>query len=121
MDELMEHKAGEGQEVQACPHAGQPLVIARQAAEASGPGEAAFHDAALGQQDKAPLGLGQLDHLQADAVRGGHRGDLVTGVALVHIRQFDVVAAVTACTSAASVATWVRSSSLAGVTASANR
>jgi hypothetical protein len=42
---------------------GQVLVVASQAAEARGPRETALHHPATGQEDKAALGLGQLDDL----------------------------------------------------------
>jgi hypothetical protein len=67
----MEHEAGKGDEVQARQCLGQTLVVACQAAEARGPGEAALDHSAAGKQDEAALGsdgLGQLDDLQADAV-----------------------------------------------------
>src|SRR5260370_513367 len=65
----MEHKTGKGQEVQASQHVGQALEITRQAAEASGPGEAAFNYPALGQEHEAAFGFRQLDDDQRDPVR----------------------------------------------------
>ena len=60
----MEHEAGEGQEVQAGQHGGQPLVVTSEAAEAGGPGEVALNDPAFGQEHEAAFGLGQADDLQ---------------------------------------------------------
>jgi hypothetical protein len=75
----MEHEASEGDEVKASQDGGQALIVACQAAETSGPGDAALDHPALGQQDKAALGLGQLDHLQADALPLSRRRRLLAG------------------------------------------
>ena len=73
MNELVEHQTGEGGEMQPGEHGGQALIVTGEAAKAAGPGEAAFHDPALGQEHEAVPRGGQLDHLQLDAlrVRGG--------------------------------------------------
>jgi hypothetical protein len=55
MDELMEHEASTGQEVQACQHRGQALIVAGEAAEAAQPGETAFHDPASGRRRSCRL------------------------------------------------------------------
>jgi hypothetical protein len=83
----MQHEAGEGEEVQPRRHFGQALVVARQAAEARTPGEIALHLPAPRQQDEAVLGLGRLDHLEADALRRGVGGGLLPRVALVDVGQ----------------------------------
>lgn len=49
----MEHEAGKGDEVQASDGLWQAFVVAREAAEAGCPGEAAFHDPASGQEHEA--------------------------------------------------------------------
>ena len=64
----MQHEAGEGEKMQASQDVGQPLVVAGQPTEAGGPGEPALEHPALGQQDKAVLGLRQLDDLQTDTL-----------------------------------------------------
>ena len=116
----MEQQAGKGQEMQPRHSLRQPLVVARQAAEARHPGEGALHHPAPGQEHEAALGLGQLDHLQPDAVLRRRRGRLLPGVALVD-EASSTRSPVTACTALASAATCARSCSLAGVTRSASR
>jgi hypothetical protein len=78
----VEQQAGESDEVEAGEGLGQALVVAGEAAVTRRPGEGAFHDLALGQEDEAVLGLGELDDLQADAQGGGLGGRRVAGVAL---------------------------------------
>src|SRR5258708_9784848 len=78
MEELMQHEAGEGQEMQARQGRKQVLVVARQAAEARHPGEAALNHPTLSGAEAARsrawvLGLGQFDGLQLEVV-GGLRG-----------------------------------------------
>ena len=46
MDELMEHEAGEGEEVQSSEHLWQAFTVARQPPTATHPGETALHLAA---------------------------------------------------------------------------
>ena len=92
MDELMEHEAGEGEEVQPSQHLWQAFAVARQPATAAHPGETALHHPAFGQQDEAAFGLGRLDDDQLDAVRGGAGRGIGTGVALVDIGDLDVFA-----------------------------
>jgi len=70
VNDAHEHQAGENQEVQADQRVGQSLVVAGDATEARHPGDRSLDDPTAGQQHEAPLGLGRLDHLQADAVRG---------------------------------------------------
>jgi hypothetical protein len=50
---------------------GESFVVARQAAEAGGPGEASLHHPPSRQQDEAALGFGMLDDFQLDAMLGG--------------------------------------------------
>jgi len=63
-----EHKGGKGEEVKASHSFGKALIVLGESAEASRPGKGALDDPALGQEDKAALGLLQLDHDQLDAV-----------------------------------------------------
>ena len=49
----------------------QALVVADESAKASCPCEASFDDPASGKEYEASLCLGQLDHLEFDAVLGG--------------------------------------------------
>src|SRR5919205_923509 len=91
-EEAVQQQAREGDEMQRRDGLRQALVVTSQAPEAGGPGERALHNPAARQEDEAPLGLGVLDHLQADAVLGRRLGRLVPGVALVHKRQLDVLA-----------------------------
>jgi len=88
----MKQETGEGQEVQTRQGRGESLIIAGQATKTGCPGEITLHHPALGQENKAALGLGQLDDRQLDAVLGRRCRWLLPGVALVHIRQFHVLA-----------------------------
>ena len=56
---MLEHEAGEGDEVEACECFGQAFIVADEAPEAGSPGEGAFDDPTPGQEDEAALGLGQ--------------------------------------------------------------
>ncbi len=56
----MEQEASEGDEVQACRHGRQPLVVAGQAAETGHPGEAALDLPARGSTTKPRLASGNL-------------------------------------------------------------
>ena len=70
---------------------GEPLIIAREAAETGGPGEGTLDHPAARQEHKAALGFGEFDYVQTDAVlRAGRRG-VRSGVTLIYIRQFDVL------------------------------
>ncbi len=71
MDQLMQHEAGEGSEVESCHGLGQAFIVAGQAAEAGRPGKAALHDPAAGQQDEALPGRRQL-HRHCYASCGGY-------------------------------------------------
>ena len=90
MDELMEHETGESQEVQSGQHTGQPLVVTGQTPEAGRPRETAFHDPALGQEDKAVFGLRQLDDVQANAVLGSGFCRRLAGVAFIDVGHLHV-------------------------------
>jgi hypothetical protein len=68
----------------------QSLVVAHEPSEACGPGEGPLDDPASGQQDEAPLSLGELDDLELDAVFGGVGGRLA-GVALVRLSRITAV------------------------------
>jgi hypothetical protein len=87
-----QHQAGKGDKMQAGQGGGQPLVIAGQPPKASHPGEGPLDDPAARQEHKAPLGLGQFDHLQLHAVRGGGRRRRRARVALVDIGHLDMLA-----------------------------
>ena len=87
----MQHQASEGQERQPRHGLGQAFVVTRQATEARHPGESALDHPAPRQQDETTPGavrVGQLDHLQLDALRGRRCGGFSARVALVDIRQF---------------------------------
>jgi len=71
---------------------GEPLVVSGQPLEARYPGKGTLHHPAAGQQDEAPLGLGELYHFQADAHHLGGILGLLAGVALLHKGPFDRVA-----------------------------
>ncbi len=87
-----EFEAGKGHQVEASEDIGAALVVAHEATEAGLPGKRPLDDPPSGEQDEAPLSLGGLDDLQADAVLRRvvlwHRA----GVALVHPRHFHGVA-----------------------------
>jgi transposase InsO family protein len=61
---LLKHDAGDGDEVEVGKGAGVARVVRHQAPKAGSPSEGSFYDPASPQQDKAALGLGQLDDLQ---------------------------------------------------------
>src|SRR4051794_8920685 len=108
MDELMEHQAGERQEVQARQHRGQTLVVTGAAAETTEPGETALNDPAAWQEHEAAFGLGEPDDLELDALCCCRCLRFGVGVAFVDVGQLSsTVSPVTACTAAASAATWV--------------
>jgi hypothetical protein len=69
----------------------ESFVVASQATEASGGGEASLHHPAARQQDEAALGLGMLDHFQLDTMLGCRCFGRRSGVALVHIGQLDIL------------------------------
>lgn len=71
---------------------GEPLVIAGQPPKAGGPRKRAFHHPTFGQEHKAFLGLRQFHHFQFDPVFLGGCRRRWPRVALIHIRQFDVLA-----------------------------
>ena len=70
----------------------QPLIIASQASKPSRPSKSPFHDPAAGPQDKAPLGFGQLDDFQANPVPLSRLSGGLAGIALIHVREFNVMA-----------------------------
>lgn len=69
---------------------GQALVVPRQAAKPGRPGKSPFDHPTPGQQHKAALGFGELDHLQCDAVHLGGRRRLFPRIALIDIGQFNL-------------------------------
>jgi hypothetical protein len=88
----MEQETDEGQEMQRSQSRGEALIVARESAEACGPGKVALHHPASREEDEAPLGLGQLDHCQLDAVLCGRLSRLWAGVALIDVRQLHMLA-----------------------------
>src|SRR5258706_4364319 len=88
----MTHEAGEGEEVQARKGGGEPFIGAGQATEARGPGEVALHHPAAREEDKAVLGLGQLDDFEAEAMLRCSVSRSVAGVALINVAQLNVLA-----------------------------
>lgn len=70
-EQLTEHQAGNGDDVQASHRFWEPFVIPGETAEATRPGETALPHSAPGQQDHASLGRGQLDDRQRDPAGGG--------------------------------------------------
>lgn len=90
IDSFGEHEAGESDDMEACQDFRQALVVTDEASEAGRPGEGAFNDPAPGEQDKAALGFGGLDHLKANAVLVlDLLSDLGTGVTLIDPTEFD--------------------------------
>src|SRR5215468_2858035 len=88
----MQEQAGEGNEMPPGRDLSQPLVVADQPAEASCPREVALDHPAARQRDEAPVGLGVLNDLPADAFgRDGHFRRL-PGRALVDEGHLDGVA-----------------------------
>ena len=53
-----EHQAGKDEVVNAFQGCGDAFIVGGQSSEPGGPGKGAFHDPALGQQDKASLPRG---------------------------------------------------------------
>ena len=70
---------------------GEPFVISGQAVEAGCPGLAAFHHPAARQQDESAFSLGMFDHFQPHAMLVRRLGRVFSGVALIDIRQLDVL------------------------------
>lgn len=80
----MEHKASEGDVMEAGRSLGLVLIVARQTTESSGPGKASFNHPAARQYETA-LGLGVLDHFQRDTVCLSRLACIFFSVALIHI------------------------------------
>jgi hypothetical protein len=55
------------------------------------PSEASLYHPSSRQQYQAAFGLALLDHFQLDAMLGGHFFNRLTRVALVHVRQLDIL------------------------------
>lgn len=89
---MSKHDAGEGEVVKAFECDVESFVVAGNAAEASGPGEAAFDDPTARQENEAAFGHEVLDNLQPDAVLPGGLGRGLAGVALIDIGQIHRVA-----------------------------
>jgi hypothetical protein len=71
---------------------GRALVVASRAAAARGPGERAPGDPPPGREHEAPLGPGQRDHPQPDAVCGGVSRWRVAGAGLVRVGELHALA-----------------------------
>lgn len=69
----------------------ESFVVSGQAAEAGGPGEAAFDHPAAGQQHETAFGLAVFDYFLLNAVSGRRLSGILAGVALVYIGRLDVV------------------------------
>jgi hypothetical protein len=63
----------------------EPFIVSAEPSEASGPGEASFHDPPSGQQHEAAFGLGVFHDFKPNAVLQGGFGRVRAGVALVDI------------------------------------
>src|SRR5688572_18539875 len=83
----MKHETSEGEVMESGKGLSQALIVTRQAPESRSPREAALNHPAARQQYKAALGLGVLDHVQFDTVCLSRLSCMLSGVALVHIRQ----------------------------------
>jgi hypothetical protein len=79
----MKHQTRKGDQMQSRHGSGKPLIVAGQTPKARHPGKGAFHHPAPGQQDKAMLGLWQLDDGQLDALGGRRLGRSVSSIGLV--------------------------------------
>ena len=90
--DVFEHDACEGDEMEVCEGLGTSFVVLDEPSEPRCPCEGSLDDPSFGQQDKAALGLGQLDDLKSDAVFGGCGGGLVADVALVDEGDLDAFA-----------------------------
>lgn len=88
----MSHKHSKGQEMQPFGRFGQTLIITHQATETGQPAKRALDDPAARQKHKAVLGLGQLDHHQADALLGGGLFSLLARIPLVYKGDVDRLA-----------------------------
>lgn len=86
--EMEKHQAGKGDVVQAGIDFGETLVIACQAPEAGHPSNAALDHPAPRQQDKAALGLRELDDFQGDSLGLSGLGRSCAGVALIRPELF---------------------------------
>jgi hypothetical protein len=87
-----EQQDSERHKMHTCERLSQPLIIARQAAKARGPGVTALHHPAPGPQHKTFFRLGQLHYVQAHMVGLGILRGLFPGIPLIHKRYFDRVA-----------------------------
>ena len=78
-----EHDADHGEANEGCDGSGEAFVVARQASVAADPGEGAFDDPALGEDDEA-VGLAALDDFQEPIAGlsddGRHLGSLVARI-----------------------------------------
>src|SRR2546430_2502617 len=91
MNEFSQHQDSKSQEMQALERIGQAFIITGQAAKTSHPAKGTLDDPTTRQQDKALLGIRQLDHDQLNALLSGGLFRVVTGIALVNEGHFDAL------------------------------
>lgn len=84
----MKHEDGKSDEMQTAKGFRRSLEVTGQSAEMSGSGKTPFDDPASGQEDKAFLGFGQLDHNQINASFFGLLLRNWTGIALIYKSDF---------------------------------
>jgi len=85
----MSHQGSEGQEMQAVQGFRQALIAAGETGKTRRPAKGAFDHPTAGQKHEAFLGVGQLDHHQADALFSGGLRRVVTRIALIHKGDID--------------------------------
>ena len=88
---LLQHEAGESDEVQACERSGVAFVVFDEAAEAGGPGSRALHHPAPRQQHEATPIVWQLNRFQADTLFACRLDRFVNGVTLADIGKINAV------------------------------
>jgi len=98
----------------------QPFIIAGEATKVSKPGDRTLDTLRRVRRIKPCFGIGQLDDLQPNTLRGGVRGGLLASVALVNAGDLYRADGHRLHCSANS-ATWTRSCSLVAVTYAASK
>ena len=88
---MSDHEASEGEEVEGLEGGCESFVVAGQAAEAGGPGEASLHHLSSRQQHETAFGLGMLDGFQLNTMLACRRFCRLSRVALIHIGQLDIL------------------------------
>src|SRR3954466_9863752 len=91
-DEFGQHEHQKGQEVKTSQTFRGSFEVTSQTSEACCPGEAALDDPSSWQKDKTFLGFRQFDNDQFDARFLRYFLWVITGVALIHIGDFNRVA-----------------------------